>query len=45
MIMLAETCWRSGNKRRAQEILSQAERLNPPPDFIGKIKKYQKEWF
>ena len=45
MIMLAETLWRSGNKRRAQEILSQAERLKPPPDFMDKIKKCQKEWF
>jgi len=45
IIMLAETCWHSGNKRRAREILSQAERLNPPPDLMEKIKKYQKEWF
>ena len=45
MIMLAEIRWRSGDKRRAQEILSQAERLKPPPDFMEKIKKFQKEWF
>jgi len=45
MIMLAETLWRSGDKRRAQEILSQAESLKPPPDFMDKIEKCQKEWF
>ena len=45
MILQAEIRWRSGDKRRAQEILSQAERLKPPPDFMAKIQKFQKEWF
>ena len=44
-ILLADIQWKCKNKDMARVSLSEAEKLNPPPDLMNMIRKKQKEWF